>query len=371
MHTSETSFISGLDLSECFYNEVVQPILREHFPELRHTAALIGSGSEVLGFDTEMSADHHWGPRVMLFLKQGDLANYKAGVGQTLSEKLPRKFRGYPTSYTRPNLQTKGVQLLDHSEEGPINHRIEMMSIRDFINEYLGFDINQQITPVDWLTFPEHKLRSITAGRVFHDEVGLEGVRKRFAYYPHDVWLYLLASSWTRIEQEEHLMGRAGFVGDEIGSSIIGSRLVRDLMRLCFQMEKCYAPYAKWFGTAFRSLAAGKILEPIFERVLSARDWKARQLYLSQAYENVANLHNQLNITELLPNTVSQFHDRPFLVLSMGAFSKAIAAQITDPVVSEIAKKPLIGGVDQFSDSTDILSDAVWRTALRGLYPTM
>ncbi len=37
-------------------------------------------------------------------------------------------------------------------------------------------------------------------------------------------------------------------IGDEVGSALIGSRLVRDIMRLCFLMEQTYAPYAKWFG---------------------------------------------------------------------------------------------------------------------------
>ena len=50
------------------------------------------------------------------------------------------------------------------------------------------------------------------------------------------------------------MMGWAGFVGDEIGSALMGSRLVRDIMRLAFLMEREYIPYAKWFGTAFTQL---------------------------------------------------------------------------------------------------------------------
>ena len=66
--TSNTHFIPGLELAGRFYREAVRPILDDAFPGLAHAAALIGSGSEVLGFDTAMSADHHWGPRAMLFL---------------------------------------------------------------------------------------------------------------------------------------------------------------------------------------------------------------------------------------------------------------------------------------------------------------
>jgi hypothetical protein len=65
-------FIKGLELSRLFFEEAVRPALAAEFPSLRYAAALLGTGSEVLGFDTEMSADHGWGPRVDLFLKEED-----------------------------------------------------------------------------------------------------------------------------------------------------------------------------------------------------------------------------------------------------------------------------------------------------------
>jgi hypothetical protein len=37
---------------------------------------LLGNGSEVLGFDTELSTDHDWSPRVVLFLRDEDHVRY-------------------------------------------------------------------------------------------------------------------------------------------------------------------------------------------------------------------------------------------------------------------------------------------------------
>lgn len=54
-----TRFIPGLKLNELFYKEVVGPILKSEFPNLKYSAGLIGSGSEVLGYDTQQSTDHH------------------------------------------------------------------------------------------------------------------------------------------------------------------------------------------------------------------------------------------------------------------------------------------------------------------------
>jgi len=365
---SPPPFIPGLDLAELFYKQIVKPILSQSFPDLAYSSALIGSGSEVLGFDTEMSSDHHWGPRVMIFVSSDDWREYQGKIRETLSQKLPRIFRGYPTSFTAQDPADKGVQVLDYAADGHINHRVEILTIAGFLNEYLGFDVEREITPRDWLTFPEQKLLAISAGRIFHDELGLDKVRQKFAYYPREVWLYLLASCWTRIEQEEHLMGRAGSVGDEIGSALIGARLVRDVMRLCFLMEKRYAPYAKWLGTAFRGLACAQDLEPLLWGALSATTWQDRERYLSRAYEHVAKMHNSLSISEPLPEQVSHFFDRPFLVISQGRFSAAIRAAMSDPEVTGIASRRLIGNIDQLSDNTDLLEDLTRRAAVRRLY---
>jgi len=82
-------FVPGLTLAELFYKEAVSPVLLKHFPRLRYSAALIGHGSEVLGFDTERSTDHHWGPRVQLFLTAGAYIRYKTEIKEVMSQELP------------------------------------------------------------------------------------------------------------------------------------------------------------------------------------------------------------------------------------------------------------------------------------------
>jgi hypothetical protein len=364
-----SNFIPGLELSRLFYLEAVKPILDEDFPGLRYSAALIGDGSEVLGFDTEMSADHDWGARLILFLDDDDFTEFCDAIDETLCRKLPYKFRGYSTNFGTPDPNDNDTQLIEDIESGEVNHRVEILTIRGFFLDYLDFDLQLTIEPADWLTFPEQKLRAITSGAIYHDEIGLRKTLQKFDYYPKDVWLYLLASGWNRIGQEEHLMGRAGIAGDEIGSAIIASRLVCDLMRLCFLMEKQYAPYPKWFGKAFVQLKCAGELSPVLKKALSAEIWQEREKFLAMAYECVAEIHNQLQITEPLPAKVDKFFTRPFLVIHLhGNFAAEICNLITDQEVKRIAEKGLIGSLDQFSDNTDILSDPQWRTILRKLY---
>jgi hypothetical protein len=69
---SESGFIPGLTLNRRFYEEVVRPLLDQYLPNVAHSAALIGYGSDVLGVDTPMSTDHNWGPRLQIFLSDED-----------------------------------------------------------------------------------------------------------------------------------------------------------------------------------------------------------------------------------------------------------------------------------------------------------
>ena len=207
-------FIPGLELAERFYREVVRSILDVEFPGLRHSAALIGPGSEVLGFDTAVSSDHNWGPRALLFLEKADHSRHAKSVRESLRQHLPHAFLGWPTNFTEPDPRDHGTQQMEATTSGPVNHRVDVHTLQDFVFDYLGLDLDAPLGPYDWLTLPSHKLRAISGGAVFHDDVGLGELRARFRWYPLDVWLWLLAAGWKRIAQGEHLMGRAGQVGD-------------------------------------------------------------------------------------------------------------------------------------------------------------
>ena len=163
-------------------------------------------------------------------------------------------------------------------------------------------------------------------------------------------------------------MGRAGMVGDEIGSALIGARLVRDLMRLCFLMEKTYAPYPKWFGTAFNQLDCAPELAPHLSAALKADAWRERQGHLARAYQIVAEKHNALRITGPLPVEPRDFFGRPFLVIDLHGYADATLALVKDERVRRIAARRPVGNIDLFSDSTDLVSYASWRETLRKLY---
>jgi hypothetical protein len=350
-------FIPGVELARLFYIEAVRPLLDAHVPRLRHTAALIGPGSEVLGFDTPRSIDHDWGPRLQLFLAdEAAAAGATAQVGELLTARLPAEFRGYLTVFPRSGARPSP----------PPTHHVLVAGLRGWLTGWLGFDPLAPIALADWLATPTQRLAEITGGGVFHDGLadsgaGLGTVRTGLSWYPHDVWLHVMACQWQRIGQEESFPGRCAEAGDELGSRVVTARLVRDIMRLALLIQRRYPPYSKWLGTALSRTPAGADLQPMLSAAVSASTWPDRERYLSAAYESVARLHNTISVTPPLDPAVRQtFYDRPYRVPDAGRFVRALRDAILDPAVRSL---PLAGAVDQFVDSTDALADRALRHA--------
>ena len=119
-------------------------------------------------------------------------------------------------------------------------------------------------------------------------------------------------------------------------------------------MERKYAPYIKWFGTAFSKLKSAQALTPVFIQTMDASTWQERQNHLTKAYEQVAKMHNELGITDSLNAQVSPFHNRPFIIIQADDFADAIHEKIEDDEVKRLPKH--LGSIDQYVDSTDVLS---------------
>jgi uncharacterized protein DUF4037 len=134
---------------------------------------------------------------------------------------------------------------------------------------------------------------------------------------------------------------------------VVAARLVRDLMRLSFLLERRYAPYRKWLGSAFAKLDSHAEIGTALGEVLAAEDHDHREAALVTAVEALAARHNALGLTSPVDGTVRRFHRRPFRVLGSARFVDACLARVTDPWLKSL---PPVGAIDQFVDSTDVLS---------------
>lgn len=140
---------------------------------------------------------------------------------------------------------------------------------------------------------------------------------------------------------------------------------MRELIRLWFLLAREYWPYTKWFGSAFARLPHADAFAPLLERVLDAADFPSRESALAAAYELVARRHNDAGASETVDPGVRPFHTRPFQVLMSGRFVEATLDRVTDAWLRAL---PLVGSVDQFVDSTEVLSVSGRANHLRALY---
>jgi hypothetical protein len=314
-----TGFVPGLEVSRAFYDEVVSELVGD----VPHAAALLGFGSDVLGYDTARSTDHGWGPRLQLFVAAEDVEH----VLKAVDAGIPDDFRGWPTRYGWDDVA--------------VTHHVEVVALRDWLLARLGFDPREGMELVHWLATPQQLLLEVTRGGVHHDPEGeLTAVRDALAWYPQEVWVWLLACQWRRIDQEEPFVGRTAEVGDELGSRIVAARLVRDLVRLAFLLERRYAPYSKWLGSAFRELAAAKTLAPALTDVLGATAYPEREEALVRAVQAAASLHNASGVTDHVDEAVGAFHSRPYRVLGSARFVEACLARVAEPRLRALPSEP-------------------------------
>ncbi len=364
---SGRTFIPGLRLARLLYEEAGRPIIEAIVPASAYAASLIGYGSDVLGYDTERSTDHNWGPRFQVFLATDLLRECGDALDAALQDRLPHVFHGCSTGFTEPDPLDNGTQVPDPEATGPVNHLIEITTIADFLSRYLGRDGVTGIGLLDWLVIPDERLVELTAGAVFHDPRGeLAAVRRALSVYPHDVWLYKLACQWRRIAQQESFVGRCNEAGDFIGMKIVTGRLVRDVMKLCFLMERTYAPYEKWLGSAFAKLRCAAVAAPLLDSALRANSYADVERSLAAAYRALGELHNALGVTGPIDPSPRPFFGRPYLVIKADRFANALLAAIK---AEELRAIPIrIGAIDQFIDSPDYIENVAMYEKTRKLF---
>ena len=359
--------MSGTELARAYWADVVRPILERKFPDLPRAAGRLGSGSEVLGLDDDMSRDHDWGLRLTLLVP----ADRVAEVDEALAVSLPASYAGRPTAFPV-------------TWDPAVRHRVEVATPAGFVRSRTGLDLRTAtrggdrhedrhgdrhedrhedrhgLGVTDWLTLTGQSVLEVTAGPVFEDTSGeLTALRECLAWYPHDVWLHVLAADWTRIEQELPFVGRTGQRGDDLGSRLIVARLVTALIRLGFLLERRWPPYSKWAGTLFARLPVAPSASEHLAAALAAGTWQHRDAALRAACEALHERQRALGLPALDGPACEPFFDRPFTGLRDVA--GVLRAAVTDPEVRALSHR---GGVEQWVDDVGTLTDENLRVRL-------
>jgi hypothetical protein len=266
---------SIIDLSHQFFEQIVKPILEEHFPqETAQTAfGVFGYGSEALKMDDEYSRDHHWGLRIDALMPDEIFRHKRQAMMQVLSANLPATFQGY--SLREGHVAGAGLA---------------PDSLQAFLIRTIGIDHPPQ-TYHEWLNLPEEDIMHIINGEVWHDAAGqFSAIRDHFnGYYPEPVRLRRIAH-WCRYfsGMGTYALKRAILRNDQFYATTTFSKAVRWGVQLAFMLDKQYYPYDKWLMALFERLP--RLYQPlgplVDEAVSLATPWE-RKLDLLNAMADI------------------------------------------------------------------------------------
>lgn len=359
------AFIPGRELCERFFRTCAQPILTETFPSLRYSAGLLGYGSDVLGYDDEVSTDHMWGPRFYLFLSREDLP-LVPDLLRAFSRGLPHTFEGYSVNFSAPDPDDNGVRHPEFIESGEVSPLIFFHEFDAFLEEYLGSQNPQDASPAEWLTFEEHRLLALSLAQFYVDGLDLAPRLEPLRQYPDDVRRYLIASQWEQIAEEQAFVTRCGARGDELGARLICARIAERLMRLCFLYQGKYAPYSKWFGTAFSRLSGCAHIAHELREALRSGDVSEREEHLVAAQSMTAQLHNQSGLTAPVETAPQNYFGRRIRVIRAERIAEITAASLEG---TPLENAPLCGSVSELGGGmTAVFSSPSLRGRIQRLY---
>ncbi|HEY9290774.1 MAG TPA: DUF4037 domain-containing protein [Microlunatus sp.] len=356
-------FVPGHQLSKALYADQVGPALAREFPRLRYAAGLVGRGSDVLGYDSERSTDHDWGPRLQIVLPEADRAGLADPILRTVDAALPDTVCGVPVELPGAT-NLPGDEVTNYNSQSPRNHGVTVTSVERLMQELLDTAIApDRWTSARWLATPRQSLLEFTAGPLHRDDSGeLTAARSTLARYPQDVWLYVMSGRWQRIAQLESFVGRTFEVGDEIGSRVLIAQIVRDAMQLALLQQRAYTPYPKWLGTAFERAEGDPELPRLLSSALSADNSAERQQFLIAALLELSRRHDRLQLTDPIRSRTESFFGRPFPVIWCERIARALHSAIDDPEVATLTFG--LGGIDEISDSTNALGSGALRTKI-------
>ena len=234
--------MKGLELSEKFYYEYGEKMIKENFAEFEKYLAvgLAGSGSECFGYDDEVSQDHDFEPGFCIFIPDESIIDSRTEFQlERAYAKLPKEFMGYKRSPLNP--------------VGGNRHGV--IRISKFFEAKTG-DANADIPTVGWFCIAEQFPLEATNGKIFCDNYGLmTQLREKIAYMPEDVRLKKLAGNILLMAQSgQYNYGRCIKRGETAAAQLAVAEFVNTALKVIFLLNKKYMPYYKWTFRALREL---------------------------------------------------------------------------------------------------------------------
>lgn len=289
------SEMTGLEMAKAYYEAYGKKMIEEKFPDYKGRIAvgLVGEGSECLGFDDAVSADHDYGPGFCIWLTKKDYRK----IGKRLQEeyeKLPGEFMGFPAKH--------------RTERG--KERTGVFEIGSFFQHLTGY-AKAPKTEEEWYSISEEALRTATSGEIFSDPLGKFTKRRaRFLNRPDTVSLEKLAVSLGKMAQAgQYNFGRAKKREDVGAMYFAMAEFLKAACEAVYLLNGTYMPFYKWRMRGMRSLKKGQKIRKQIEELMNGQ--MAGQGVEEKAEEQMEAIC-QLIVQELKESGLTKSDD-PFL----------------------------------------------------------
>ncbi|MBO4775382.1 MAG: DUF4037 domain-containing protein [Lachnospiraceae bacterium] len=226
--------MNGLKLAREYYETYGKEMLEGGFSDYLPfiSVGLAGSGSEVLGFDDEISRDHDFEPGFCIFIPSEDVLDRKVAFAlERAYAKLPSEFKGFSRQKISPAGGARhGVIRLDEFLTGKIGNPEGRLSVHE------------------WLKIPTQYLLEVTKGELFYDGDGrFTKIREELSLMPRDVRLKRLAGHLLLMSQSgQYNYMRMVKRGDMAAAGMCVYEYVKNAVAAIYLLNNEYMPYYKW-----------------------------------------------------------------------------------------------------------------------------
>ncbi len=299
--------LSGMELCERYFNAFGRPMLKRNFSGYLDSIAcgLAGEGSECLGFDDNLSADHDYGPSFCIWT---DLPDDICQSLQKAYDLLPKTYMGMKRLETPTGKGRTGV-----------------VKTSDFLKKFTGFD-HVPAGSEEWQYTSDELLACAVNGRVFMENSGeFSDMRRRLLVgEPEDIRLRKLAAELEKMAQSgQYNYPRAIKRGDKAAAHFALSAFMESAMKAAHILSRKYAPYSKWLLRSTAEMPRFDGLAREIENTASGKD-------ISESIENACRIIR----TELKNQLICHTEEAYLAVCADEVKSFADAVYIAEEIIS-------------------------------------
>lgn len=268
--------MKGLELSEKFYYEFGEKMIKENFADVEKYLAvgLVGSGSECFGYDDEISRDHDFEPGFCIFLPGEELVDSRTEFAlERAYAKLPKEFMGYKRSPLNP--------------VGGNRHGV--LRTEKFFEMKTGSK-TADISTDGWFCIAEQFPSEAVNGKIFCDNFGeVTRLRQKIAYMPDDVRLKKMAGNLLLMAQSgQYNYNRCIKRNETAAAQLAVGEFVNSTLKVIFLLNKRYIPYYKWTFRALKDLEVLSDLYADLEHLISSGNSQKESAEKSELIEKIA-----------------------------------------------------------------------------------